>query len=386
MKRSNLVFIATAQNVTVLLDGRAHIVKATATNYDAVMKALKAGDEQGVRDSIKITEFIARVTSGLVQIGDDPATGNMTVFYDGKPAAGVVVDRTLDLLNKGQPMMHLVNFMNNVYRNPLTHVPAELFEWLEGGKMPITSDGCFLAYKRVNRDYTSVHDSKTMNKVGTIVQMPREKCDANRARECSTGLHFCSRGYLGSFSGDVILILKVDPADVVAIPRDYNYSKGRAWRYEVIGEYNDTMGGFFDDMGVVDTFGTYGDKPVENVSDDDNNGHKGLDGSKFTDDDKKSPAKKVRVKPGASAAKTAAKSKHIKTLKKGGAVYFERDGKKFYVSKIVNTVNKLGQRGASKELGVPRTSLQDWLAAIAQSQKVKTKTAAKPAKGSAKKK
>ena len=32
------------------------------------------------------------------------------------------------------------------------------------------------------------------------------------------------------------MILKINPADVVSIPADYNATKGRACRYEVLGE------------------------------------------------------------------------------------------------------------------------------------------------------
>jgi hypothetical protein len=32
------------------------------------------------------------------------------------------------------------------------------------------------------------------------------------------------------------MILKISPADVVSIPTDYNNSKGRTCKYEVIGE------------------------------------------------------------------------------------------------------------------------------------------------------
>jgi hypothetical protein len=35
------------------------------------------------------------------------------------------------------------------------------------------------------------------------------------------------------------MILKVNPADVVAIPADYNNTKGRACKYEVVAEYTD---------------------------------------------------------------------------------------------------------------------------------------------------
>ena len=34
------------------------------------------------------------------------------------------------------------------------------------------------------------------------------------------------------------MILKINPRDVVSIPTDYNNSKGRTCRYEVIGEHN----------------------------------------------------------------------------------------------------------------------------------------------------
>jgi hypothetical protein len=32
------------------------------------------------------------------------------------------------------------------------------------------------------------------------------------------------------------MIVKINPADVVSIPSDYDNTKGRTWRYEVVGE------------------------------------------------------------------------------------------------------------------------------------------------------
>jgi hypothetical protein len=66
--------------------------------------------------------------------------------------------------------------------------------------------------------------------------MERNAVDDNKDVTCSAGLHFCSRSYLDHFGGDRIMILKINPADVVSIPSDYNDAKGRACRYEVIGE------------------------------------------------------------------------------------------------------------------------------------------------------
>jgi hypothetical protein len=52
-------------------------------------------------------------------------------------------------------------------------------------------------------------------------------------------LHFCSQDYLPHFGNGYdsrVVIVKINPADVVSIPSDYNNAKGRACRYEVVGE------------------------------------------------------------------------------------------------------------------------------------------------------
>jgi hypothetical protein len=41
---------------------------------------------------------------------------------------------------------------------------------------------------------------------------------------------------LAHFGGARTVIVKINPRDVVSIPTDYDNSKGRACRYEVIGE------------------------------------------------------------------------------------------------------------------------------------------------------
>jgi hypothetical protein len=68
--------------------------------------------------------------------------------------------------------------------------------------------------------------------------MERNAVDDDQNRTCSSGLHFCSKDYLDHFGGSDsrTVILKINPADVVSIPADYNATKGRACRYEVIGE------------------------------------------------------------------------------------------------------------------------------------------------------
>ena len=68
--------------------------------------------------------------------------------------------------------------------------------------------------------------------------MDRNLVDDNPESHCSSGLHFCSESYLQSFGGasNPVMILKINPADVVSIPTDYNGAKGRCMKYEVVAE------------------------------------------------------------------------------------------------------------------------------------------------------
>jgi hypothetical protein len=131
-----------------------------------------------------------------------------------------------------------MKFIDNIQKNKLKDIREELYQFMMAGRMPITHDGCFLAYKAVRRDYHDKHTGTMDNSPGTLVAMEPSQVDTNRNNECSRGLHFCARGYLPNFagSGDRVMIVKVNPRFVFAIPRDYNCAKGRASEYYVIGE------------------------------------------------------------------------------------------------------------------------------------------------------
>jgi hypothetical protein len=136
----------------------------------------------------------------------------------------------------GFPIEPMVNFMENLMLNPSKRAVTELYGFLEKGNLPITPDGHFLAYKKVKQDYTDCYTGTMDNSVGQVVEMERNSVDDDQNRTCSTGLHFCSREYLNHFGGERVMILKINPRDVVSIPNDYNDTKGRACRYEVIDE------------------------------------------------------------------------------------------------------------------------------------------------------
>jgi hypothetical protein len=161
-----------------------------------------------------------------------------TLFWKGRELHSTLAVKMIDMLKEGFPIEPMVNFMENLYQNPSKRAVDELYGFLEKGNLPITPDGHFLAYKKVRDNYFDCHSGTMDNSVGQVVEMERFDVDDNKDNTCSTGLHFCSKEYLASFGGARTMIVKINPRDVVSIPSDYNASKGRACRYEVIGELN----------------------------------------------------------------------------------------------------------------------------------------------------
>ena len=219
-------------------------------NYAAIASSLKAGDWNAVHRSLTVKGAIADHTNGRCQIFGDE------IHIDNKPLPKAIASRVLTLFRKGgfnlDPVFRL---LENIEANPEEFSRNELYLFLEQNHLPFTPDGHFLAYKMVLANGYDIFTGKTnLHKLGETVSMNRSDVDPDRNRTCSTGLHFCSYEYLNkaySQSPDYrLLVLKINPADVVSIPSDYNNAKGRTWKYVVVEEmdnFNDSIPKNFTD-------------------------------------------------------------------------------------------------------------------------------------------
>ena len=223
-------YLITGNAVVVVVNNKQYTLSKGNIGFDALVEAIKEGRWEDVPALASPVVAVRKFSNGFVDVIDGQVT------YDGQPIHSVLSQKILDMFEQGFDINPLTNFMQNLYTNPSKRAVDELFGFLESGNMPITEDGYFLAYKKVREDYTDVHSGKFDNSVGKVVSMPRNQVDDNKDNTCSAGLHFCSFDYLKSFGGSRIMILKINPADVVSIPSDYNQQKGRTWRYTVIGE------------------------------------------------------------------------------------------------------------------------------------------------------
>ena len=85
------------------------------------------------------------------------------------------------------------------------------------------------------------------NRVGNVVSMPRNQVDDLSERTCSHGLHVCSIGYLTHYTGERLVAVKVNPRDIVSIPKDYENSKMRVCEYTVVQELDMSTIAAFDE-------------------------------------------------------------------------------------------------------------------------------------------
>ena len=222
-------------NLTLVLNNRTYQVLPDHINYKMILEALPSATADELLEIVDVEKAVSTFSDGLVEIK------NGKVMYEGEEVHGSISKRILEFMSKGLPFQPLVNFLNNLMENPSMQSQKELYDFLEHEHLPITEDGHFLAYKAVRSDFKDKYRGTFDNSVGQVVKMQRAKVDDDRARGCSDGLHAGALNYVAGYgsveSGDRIVIVKINPKDVVSVPSDCNCEKLRTCRYEVVGEY-----------------------------------------------------------------------------------------------------------------------------------------------------
>lgn len=220
----------TDQNVVVSYDGETHIVKRSDSLADRLIKALKEGRQGDIPGLVSAAARIETFSKGAFRVE------NGRVMINGVAAPEVISNKIVKFSNDGLPFQPLLKFAAKLQENPSFRAVNELYQFLEKNDHPITESGNFIAYKKVRDDFKDVHSGTFDNSVGRLVEVPRNQVDEDSNRTCSYGLHVANWDYAHQFyAGGVMLEVEVSPADVVAIPTDYNQSKMRCCRYRVLG-------------------------------------------------------------------------------------------------------------------------------------------------------
>lgn len=239
---NNISALITAAGVLVFYNGEQHVVGNDHPNFTRIKDAVKFNRLSEIPALADLTTTVRRWLSS----GQDFELVNDCIAYKGESFSPEITNKVLNMIDAGNSADPLFNFLRKVRNNPSKTAQDELLLFCVANGFMIHEDGDIIAYKSVRGNYTDIHSGKFRNAVGDVVTMPRHQVDDNRERTCSTGLHFAAFDYASTWAGTIdgvtrrLMVMKINPADVVSVPNDYANQKGRCARYEVIAEITKT--------------------------------------------------------------------------------------------------------------------------------------------------
>jgi len=239
-------YIINDKSIVFFHEGKPVKVEKSAPEYNRIIACFDLPEsEQEDAIASLINQKVGKFEQDGFTINPDSVT------YEGERLPTALADKVRSIAREGLPVKLFRKFWGSLQNNPSANSVRQLYDFLSYKELPITEDGCFLAYKGVNRDGWSCHgNTKTKvlqgivdgqgrikNKVGETIEVLRRDVDDERSHHCSFGLHVGSLDYAESFANGRVLIVKINPADVVSVPTDCSCQKCRVAKYEIIDSY-----------------------------------------------------------------------------------------------------------------------------------------------------
>ncbi len=250
--------------LTVVIDGKQYTILASNPMFASAVSAYQTKDFDALMLALDPSRKFLNLYAKYEQI----EVKDGSVFVDGDAIQSVVAERIINFLADGVDCLPIFKFITRLQLNPSKRAVDELYTFLEHKHLPLTETGTFLAYKAVRNDFTDKHTGRFFNGVGEVLEMPRNKVDDNKEVGCSYGFHAGTLEYASNFAGgnDRLVLVEIDPADVVSIPTDCEFQKLRTCRYKVVAEYERPL----VEHVYESRFSTEHDDDVDNEWDDEN--------------------------------------------------------------------------------------------------------------------
>ena len=231
---------------TAVVNNQTYTFGKSHPRYTKLISYLKANQAEFFEAAYDVVGSIREYGEGYVGVDN----GRLT--WDGVDMPEMFTETVLKMMSENHPVEPMLNFLDNMSDNPSDRAIVELFDFMGHKHLPITADGCFLAYKAVRSDYKDIYSGKFDNSVGSVCQMPRQDVNGDRNSHCAAGLHVGAFDYAKEYGGinldddeggdgNRLMICKVNPADVISVPNDCRCQKLRACRYEVVSEFEDVF-------------------------------------------------------------------------------------------------------------------------------------------------
>lgn len=283
--KNNIAYIATETTITVIFEGKNRTiqVKSKAHRND-VVKALEIfkKSKQSDKDKELLEKFLSPIKRIELESDNrfelDHEDNKLYLTGSKVPVEVGLADKILDFLDNGLSVDPLVKFWESCLKNPHFVAVQELFKFLERNQLPLTEDGAFLGYKKLNFKgsvsipeefeelfvddkgevrttkgqkanseitlkylefinnvnnplMVDVHSGTIKQRLGEVVKIDRVKFNEEERRNaCGYGLHIGAFSYC--FGGNVRVLCKVFPEDVIAC--NPNEEKLRTCKYQIV--------------------------------------------------------------------------------------------------------------------------------------------------------
>jgi len=235
-------------------NGDSETIPETHISFQAILDKLLAGTakDEEIRELTRVLETVATKMSAL---SERVSVDGKDIYFDGDPLAGELGEVIKSLFAEGNTDFGpLVKFLEKAKTNPSLESVDGLYRWIKNGDLVIDPEGDIIAYKGVKvvdgvsystRSGMAFVDGEKVegfipNKPGTVITMPRSTVDDGSHGYCATGLHVgthaFAKGFATQYGDSRVVLVKFNPRDMVAVPKDASSQKARVCRYVVLGE------------------------------------------------------------------------------------------------------------------------------------------------------
>lgn len=205
-------------------------------DWERLLELCKMRHQKAVDISATLSNFGFTVKNGYVIMGDK--TGEFKL-------GGVdVLMRRIEsfaLAGDENGVTAMAKFLDKLLENPDQEIMNRIIDFIRFGDVEVDEEGYLIAYKYVDSNFKDSFTNRLDNRPGSVVRMKRALVDKDIKNECSQGLHVCALSYVFGFWGHGKRLVKVrlNPRDIVAIPKDYKGAKIRCSEYTVMSDVTD---------------------------------------------------------------------------------------------------------------------------------------------------
>jgi hypothetical protein len=233
---SNHSFLITDNSLTFQYNNEVFTVLKSDSKYDKCLELLRGKEFEELYNLVNIKESVSTYSNGVIRV-----VGNVVKIKNGDnefDAPTRLSSMIIQFITEKLPFDSLVNFAVKLSQNPSYRSVNQLFDFIEHNKITICEDGDFIAYKGVRSDFKDCHTGTFDNSVGQVLKMDRNQVNDDPNQTCQAGFHAAAHWYVSDHYGNEttqkIVIVKINPKNVVSIPIDYQNAKMRVCEYEVI--------------------------------------------------------------------------------------------------------------------------------------------------------